>query len=150
MRTPQLRDIPFSCGVLIWWAGLDLNQRCFLRHGFTDRCNRQLCTPTHVAESAELESDTISGTIRLANGPRTFRAHSPYMAGAAGFEPTMPVSETGALPLGDAPIGWQGQSDLNTQHAVLETAALPVELCPYIGDASGDRTRNFQLERLAS
>ena len=30
------------------------------------------------------------------------------------------------------PQYWQGQSDLNTQHAVLETAALPVELCPYV------------------
>ncbi len=26
------------------------------------------------------------------------------MAGAAGFEPTMPESESGALPLGDAPV----------------------------------------------
>ena len=50
-----------------------------------------------MAESAEFESDTILGTIRLAGGPRTFRVHSPCVAGAAGFEPTMPVSETGAL-----------------------------------------------------
>ena len=27
---------------------------------------------------------------------------------------------------------WQGQKDLNPRHAVLETAALPAELCPYI------------------
>ena len=26
---------------------------------------------------------------------------------------------------------WQGQKDLNPRHAVLETAALPTELCPY-------------------
>ena len=25
---------------------------------------------------------------------------------------------------------WQGQKDLNPRHAVLETAALPTELCP--------------------
>ena len=41
-----------------------------------------------MAESAELESDTIPDTIRLAGGPRAFRVHSPYLAGAAGFEPT--------------------------------------------------------------
>ena len=27
---------------------------------------------------------------------------------------------------------WQGQKDLNPRHAVLETAALPTELCPYV------------------
>ena len=27
---------------------------------------------------------------------------------------------------------WQGQKDLNPRHAVLETAALPTELYPYI------------------
>lgn len=31
-----------------------------------------------MAESAEIESDTIPDTIRLAGGPRTFRVHSPY------------------------------------------------------------------------
>ena len=30
---------------------------------------------------------------------------------------------------------WQGQKDLNPRHAVLETAALPTELCPYTNDA---------------
>ena len=29
-------------------------------------------------------------------------------------------------------LEWQGQKDLNPRHAVLETAALPTELCPYI------------------
>ena len=29
-------------------------------------------------------------------------------------------------------ILWQGQKDLNPRHAVLETAALPTELYPYI------------------
>ena len=29
---------------------------------------------------------------------------------------------------------WQGQKDLNPRHAVLETAALPTELYPYIGN----------------
>ena len=41
-----------------------------------------------VAESAELESDITSDTIRLAGGPRAFRVHSPNMAGVAGLEPT--------------------------------------------------------------
>ncbi len=27
---------------------------------------------------------------------------------------------------------WQGQKDLNPRHAVLETAALPTELYPYV------------------
>ena len=30
-----------------------------------------------LAERAELESDTVTGTIRLAGGPRTFRVHAP-------------------------------------------------------------------------
>ncbi len=29
---------------------------------------------------------------------------------------------------------WQGQKDLNPRHAVLETAALPTELYPYMGE----------------
>ena len=41
-----------------------------------------------MAESAELESDIISDTIRLAGGPQAFRVHSPNMAGVAGLEPT--------------------------------------------------------------
>ena len=30
-----------------------------------------------------------------------------------------------------SPIFWQGRQDLNSRHAVLETAALPTELRPY-------------------
>lgn len=33
---------------------------------------------------------------------------------------------------------------------VLETAALPVKLYPYDGDACGTRTQHYKLERLAS
>ena len=73
---------------LFWWVRLELNQRCFRCHGFTDRCDRQLRALTHMAESAELESDITSDTIRLAGGPRAFRVHSPNMAGVAGLEPT--------------------------------------------------------------
>ena len=32
-------------------------------------------------------------------------------------------------------FSWQGQKDLNPRHAVLETAALPTELYPYIYEA---------------
>ncbi len=32
---------------------------------------------------------------------------------------------------------WQGQKDLNPRHAVLETAALPTELCPYMVGLQG-------------
>ena len=48
----------------------------------------------------------------------------------AGFEPTIPVSETGALTTWPHPNRWRGQGESNTQPAVLETAALPVELYP--------------------
>ena len=34
--------------------------------------------------------------------------------------------------LSEAKNGWQGQKDLNPRHAVLETAALPTELYPYV------------------
>ena len=44
---------------LFWWVRLELNQRCFRCHGFTDRCDRQLRALTHMAESAELEFDTV-------------------------------------------------------------------------------------------
>lgn len=44
---------------LFWWVRLELNQRCFRCHGFTDRCDRQLRALTHMAESAELESDIM-------------------------------------------------------------------------------------------
>ena len=49
---------------------------------------------------------------------------------------------------------WQGQKDLNPRHAVLETAALPIELYPYIykrqkpeyvGGPSGIRTRDYPV-----
>ena len=89
---------------LFWWVRLELNQRCFRCHGFTDRCDRQLRALTHMAESAELESDITSDTIRLAGGPRAFRVHSPNMAGVAGFEPTVPASKAGALAAWPYPI----------------------------------------------
>ena len=34
--------------------------------------------------------------------------------------------------LSEAKNEWQGQKDLNPRHAVLETAALPTELYPYV------------------
>ena len=67
----------------IWWNRLDLNQR----HPGLQPGALPTELQFHVAESAELESDTIPGTIRLAGGPQTFWVHSPYLAGAAGFEP---------------------------------------------------------------
>ena len=39
--------------------------------------------------------------------------------------------ETGENPV-FSPAFWQGQKDLNPRHAVLETAALPTELYPYV------------------
>ena len=37
-------------------------------------------------------------------------------------------------------LTWQGQKESNPRHAVLETAALPAELYPYIGGPSRART----------
>ena len=37
---------------------------------------------------------------------------------------------------------WQGQHDSNMQQAVLETAALPLELHPYIDTPAGSRTQS--------
>ena len=48
----------------------------------------------------------------------------------------MPVSEAGALPLGDTPY-WQGQKESNPQPTVLETVALPVELYPRVVMSAG-------------
>lgn len=33
--------------IQIWWAGMDSNHRCILRHGFTVRYLRQLGAPAH-------------------------------------------------------------------------------------------------------
>lgn len=35
-------------GVMGWWERQDLNLRCILRGGFTDRCLRQLGALSHV------------------------------------------------------------------------------------------------------
>ena len=44
-------------------------------------------------------------------------------------------------------LQWQGQKDLNSQHAVLETAALPVELYP-CGAENETRTRDPNLGKV--
>ena len=55
------------------------------------------------------------------------------MVGVAGFEPAASWSQTRcATKLRYTPIKWQGQKDSNPRHAVLETAALPTELYPYM------------------
>ena len=40
---------------------------------------------------------------------------------------------------------WQGQKDLNSRHAVLETAALPTELYPYVVGLRGLEPRTDRL-----
>ena len=52
-------------------------------------------------------------------------------------------------------LSWQGHKDLNPEPTVLETAALPIELYPYIlylqalaefpGGPSGTRTRDYPV-----
>ena len=60
-------------------------------------------------------------------------ATSAYLVGIAGFEPTMPESESGALPLGHIPkIKWGERWDSNPRQPVPQTGALPTELrSPY-------------------
>ena len=43
---------------------------------------------------------------------------------------------------------WQGQKDLNPRHAVLETAALPAELYPYINKMVGHQGLEPGTDRL--
>ena len=42
---------------------------------------------------------------------------------------------------------WQGQKESNPRHAVLETAALPAELYPYIADKIGGPSRARTVDR---
>ncbi len=42
-------------------------------------------------------------------------------------------------------LAWQGQKDLNPRHAVLETAALPTELYPYVVGLHGFEPRTDRL-----
>ena len=57
------------------------------------------------------------------------------MAGIAGFEPTMPESESGALPLGDIPLWekWGERWDSNPRQPESQSGALPTELRPPYG-----------------
>ena len=43
----NLARLPFR-HMRIWWAGLDLNQQCFLCHDFTGRLLQPVCIPTHI------------------------------------------------------------------------------------------------------
>jgi hypothetical protein len=45
-------------------------------------------------------------------------------------QPSRPIPPADVLPLSQGK--WHGRQDLNLQHAVLETAALPIELRPYL------------------
>ena len=47
--------------------------------------------------------------------------------------------------LSEAKNHWQGQKDLNPRHAVLETAALPTELYPYVVGLRGLEPRTNRL-----
>jgi hypothetical protein len=48
-------------------------------------------------------------------------------------------------PLFSAEIGWQGQRASNPQPLVLETSALPIELCPYQVHSQFQRTKLKEL-----
>lgn len=109
---------------------MELNQRCFRCHGFTDRCDRQLRALTHMAESAELESDITSDTIRLAGGPGPSGFTLQIWLGWLDLNQQMPVSETGALTIWRHPSILAGIGRLEHPRAVLGTAVLPVKLYP--------------------
>ena len=49
-----------------------------------------------------------------------------------GFKQKRKIPENGLFKPFSRTCVWQGQKDLNPRHAVLETAALPTELYPYI------------------
>ena len=59
---------------LFWWVRLELNQRCFRCHGFTDRCNRQLCVLTRMAEPVGIGPTIPWASTRCS----TSRATVPY------------------------------------------------------------------------
>ena len=40
---------------IFWWAGLDLNQQCQLRAGFTVRCDTNYALPTHMVTVERVE-----------------------------------------------------------------------------------------------
>ena len=68
-----------------------------------------------------------------------------HLVGVAGFEPAAHWSQTScATKLRYTPriLNWQGQKDSNPRHAVLETAALPAELYPYMAEKA-----RFELAR---
>ena len=67
-----------------------------------------------------------------------------YLAGLAGFEPTIEGSEPSALPLGYSPIRafilkWQAQLDLNQRMRESKSLALPLGYGPTLyGAAEGN------------
>jgi hypothetical protein len=53
------RDTFLRVSLFLLVGQVGIEPRCFSCHGFTDRCASQLRVLTHMAESAELESDTM-------------------------------------------------------------------------------------------
>ncbi len=61
-------------------------------------------------------------------GRKRCPAHAPRASDLKAFAQTKIETDTLQHPF----LFWQGQKDLNPRHAVLETAALPTELYPFI------------------
>ena len=129
-----------------WWNRLELNQRHpELQSG---------ALPTelrfHVAESAELESDAVYGTIRLAGGPQTFWVHSPN----SGWDGWIRTNDAGVKDrfLNRLATSQYMAGAERVEHSTYSFGDCCATSCaiPPNGDACGARTRNFQLERLAS
>ena len=55
-----------------------------------------------------------------------------HFLNTAHLSPKPPKTRKRYNPCGCSVFYWQGQKDLNPRHAVLETAALPTELYPFM------------------
>ena len=70
-----------------WWARVESNHRCILRHGFTVRCLRHSAhLPNMLAEWTGLEPATLGVTSRYSS-QLNYHSKNKHFAPAAGLEP---------------------------------------------------------------